>query len=216
MSNLATKEAKPVEPKKKGFRIRYNSPVILTFAVICSVVMAIGTFMPGFVSAFFTVPGNQQGFNFLSLDLVKLFTHAIGHFDWAHLLGNFSFILLIGPILEEKYGSWPLLLMMCITAGVTGALNVLFFSSGLLGASGVAFMMILLISFTNIKYGEIPLTFILVCFLFLGKEIWAALFEINKTSEFAHIIGGVTGSLFGFVFPDIRNKTKDPIDTIGT
>jgi len=121
----------------------------------------------------------------------------------GHLIGNFSMILLIGPMLEESYGSLALLVMMVITALVTGVLNVLFFTTGLMGASGVAFMMILLASFTNFSRGEIPLTFILVLVLYLGNELFKS-FETGTINYFAHIAGGFCGSLFGFFIPPRR------------
>jgi len=181
-------------------KIKYNAPVILSFALCSTAVVLIGQIVGyQFVLRFFSVPGSGEGFRFLSLNMPRLVSHAIGHSGWAHLLGNFTFILLIGPILEEKYGSGPLFLMMVVTALATGILNVLFFPSGLMGASGIVFMLILLISFTNIKVGEIPLTFILVVLLFLIKEI-LNMFESNNISEFAHILGGLFGALFGFLF----------------
>jgi membrane associated rhomboid family serine protease len=87
--------------------------------------------------------------------------------------------------------------MMLVTALVTGLLNILFFHTGLLGASGIVFMLILLVSFTNSKSGEIPLTFILIALLFIGKEILQSL-QSDQISQFAHIIGGICGSVFGF------------------
>jgi rhomboid protease GluP len=101
-------------------------------------------------------------------------------------------------MVEEKYRSVPLLKMMLVTALVTGLLNAAFFTTGLLGASGLAFMLILLASFTNHKEGELPLTFVLVVILFLAKEAVQA-FAQDDISQFAHIIGGVCGSLFGFL-----------------
>ncbi len=115
-------------------------------------------------------------------------------------MGNFAFILLLGPILEEKYGSASLAIMIVVTAVVTGLLNILFLPTGLLGASGVVFMMILLSSFTNIRQGGIPLTFILIVVLFLAQEIANSLRE-DSVSQFAHISGGIIGSLFGFLRP---------------
>jgi len=115
-------------------------------------------------------------------------------------MGNFAFVLLLGPILEEKYGSGSLLFMMLITAFVTGLLNVLVMNTGLLGASGIVFMMILLVSFTNIRSGEIPLTFILIVALYLTREIVNAVRQ-DTISQFAHIVGGICGSLFGFMRP---------------
>jgi rhomboid protease GluP len=175
--------------------IRYNAPVTLTFALISTGVLAVDRlFGLGIIPRFFSIPGR----GFLGIEGVfRLFTHVAGHYNWTHLLSNFTFILLLGPSLEEKYGSGSILFMILTTAFVTGILNILFFSTGLLGASGVVFMMILLISFTNIKRGDIPLTFILVVVLFLAREIINS-FETNTISEFAHIMGGIIGSLFGF------------------
>jgi len=130
--------------------------------------------------------------------VLSLVSHVIGHASLNHLLGNMTFILLLGPIIEEKYGSRFTLFMIVITALVTGLLNVSFFDTGLLGASGIVFMLILLVSFTNVKKGEIPLTFILVALLFVGKEVLDSI-GTDQVSQFAHIIGGACGSLFGFL-----------------
>jgi membrane associated rhomboid family serine protease len=189
-------------------RIRYNAPVVLTFAFACVVVLILSqTLFGNLTPLWFRVPG-RGGFYPGSLrSWVTLFTHVMGHAGWTHLLSNFSFILLIGPILEEHYGSPRLLFMMAVTALVTGVLNVLFFSRNLLGASGIAFMMILLISFTNFTKGEIPLTFILILLLYLGRELVNS-FGSNNISEFAHIVGGFCGCLFGFYGRTSRAKVS--------
>ena len=185
-------------------KIRYNAPTVLTFAFISAAVLTLSqTLEPSLTVQWFAVPG-RTGFHAGSLRCwITLFTHVLGHKDWSHLISNFTFILLIGPILEEMYGSASLAIMICITAFVTGALNVLFFSTGLLGASGVVFMMILLVSFTNFNKGEIPLTFILVLVLYLGKELFDSFRGLfgpgDDISQFAHIAGGFIGSLFGFL-----------------
>jgi membrane associated rhomboid family serine protease len=177
-------------------RPTYNSPVILTFALAACVIMAADGIAGGRLTPnlFATYPGFQWT---SPLFYLRLISHVLGHKNWAHVTANFSVILLIGPILEEKYGSASLIKMMLITALVTGLLNAAFFTTGLLGASGLAFMMILLVSFTNHKEGEIPLTFVLVVALFLAKEAVQA-FSQDDISQFAHIIGGICGSLFGF------------------
>jgi membrane associated rhomboid family serine protease len=154
-------------------------------------------FFPNLIKEWFLVQGRND---FHAGDLknwVTILTHVMGHAHWAHLISNLTLILLIGPMLEERYGSLPLLLMMVITALVTGILNILFFPTGLMGASGIVFMMILLSSFTNFSHGEIPLTFILVLILYLGVQIFSQSNESN-ISHFAHIIGGLCGSFFGF------------------
>jgi rhomboid protease GluP len=57
--------------------------------------------------------------------------------------------------------------------------------------------LILLVSFTNVSSGEIPVTFILVALLFVGKELLQSV-EVNQIAESAHIVGGICGSIFGF------------------
>ncbi|MEL6132320.1 MAG: rhomboid family intramembrane serine protease [Bacteroidota bacterium] len=166
--------------------------------------MAIETFTPFSIMDYFTVYSEIKLAD--PVWYFRLFSHVLGHGNWEHFFGNFALILLVGPILEEKYGSRDVLLMIVLTALTTGLLHVLFFANaGLLGASGIAFMMILLASFTNAK-GGIPLTFILVVILYLGREIMA-IFAEDNISQFAHIIGGVLGGAFGFLLEG-NNRRK--------
>ncbi|MFN3560692.1 MAG: rhomboid family intramembrane serine protease [Chloroherpetonaceae bacterium] len=180
-------------------KITYNAPVVLTFTFLCVGVMVVSSITGGwFAKTFCATMPNQSWLN--PLTYLRLFSHILGHADWTHLLSNFSFILLLGGLLEEKYGSESLLIQILITAFVTAILNNIFFSTGLMGASGVVFMMILLSSFVNFRQGEIPLTFILVVLLYLGREVISS-FEQNNISEFAHILGGICGAVFGFFRP---------------
>ena len=191
-------------------KITYNSPVILTFALLCTSVMIINeSYMQGIMYAFFSVVPDMNYQNPISY--FRLASHVVGHGGWEHLVGNFTFILLLGPMLEEKFGSFNLFLMMLITAVVTGLLNVTFFNTGLLGASGIVFMFILLSSLTNFRASHIPLTFILVVALFLGKEILMAL-ETDNISQFAHIIGGICGCVFGYLFAKPKIQEQDYIE----
>jgi membrane associated rhomboid family serine protease len=186
-------------------RIRYNAPVTLTFTLICALLLALDSLLQtNIIPALFTVPGRGMFDAGRISSYFRLISHVAGHSSWTHLLNNFAFILLLGPILEEKYGSPTLTAMILLTALTTGILNLLFFRTGLLGASGIVFMMILLVSFTNIRTGEIPLTFILVVILYLVREIFATFTNSDTISEFAHIIGGLCGSLFGFFRPGKR------------
>ena len=102
--------------------------------------------------------------------------------------------------------------MISITAFVTGVLNACFTSTGLLGASGIAFMMILLSSFTTISKNQIPLTFILIVLLYMGKEIFTGI-KSNNISSMAHIVGGLCGSMFGFIGSSSRRTTSKAAKT---
>src|SRR5690606_16637956 len=122
---------------------------------------------------------------------------------------NFSVILLIGPILEEKHGSRALLVMIVATTLITGVLNTVFFNTGLMGASGVVFMMILLGSFANHRPGEIPLTLLLVIGIYLAGEVSTVVRgEEDGVSHFAHILGGLCGTVFGFWKPAATTGKK--------
>ena len=187
-------------------KLEYNSPLILTFTLIAATVMIVDTVFSGFTGSFFAFPGT---FNFSApLDYFRLFSYTAGHANWPHLLGNFSIILLIGPILEEKYGSADLLFMMTITALVSSTLSILLFDNGGLGASGIVFMLIMLSSFANFRAGTIPMTFVLVALLWLGQEVVNA-FSNDNISQFGHIVGGIVGGLFGFKLAGVRaNKLE--------
>lgn len=180
-------------------RISYNAPITLSFALLSTVVLILDMLFGRTLTATVFSVGATMDFS-NPLEYFRLAAHIAGHADWNHLMSNFAFILLLGPILEEKYGSANLIVMMLITALITGVLNVLFLSTGLMGASGIVFMMILLVSFTNFRKGEIPLTFILIVALYLTREILAAV-QTDGISQFAHILGGVCGSMFGFLKP---------------
>lgn len=182
-------------------KIKYNAPTTLSFTFLSGIVLLLsGTIVPGLTQNWFSTPAPFHA-NLIQ-DYIKLFSHVLGHVDIEHFLSNFSFILLLGPILEASYGSLGLLLMIFVTALVTGVLNVFLFPSTiLLGASGVVFMMILLASFTNFNKGEIPLTFILIMVIYLGREVWSALANKDNISQFAHVLGGMVGGFFGFIKP---------------
>jgi membrane associated rhomboid family serine protease len=175
--------------------IRYNSPVILSFALICTAIYFLNVASGDAVMPYLVVGTSISASSPASI--LTLFSHILGHVSLEHLLGNMTFVLLVGPIIEEKYGSFNTLVMILATALITGLLNIFFFNTGLVGASGIVFMLILLASFTNVESGQIPLTFILVALLFIGKEVIQSL-NADQVSQFAHIIGGVCGSIFGF------------------
>ena len=184
--------------------IRYNAPVVISFAIISAVVLLINQYLlQGLVAAWFSVSAN---FNPNSVRCwITLASHVIGNTGWNQFLSNFAFILLLGPILEESYSSWSLVVMIILTALVTAVLNILVFKTVLMGGGGVVFMMILLASFANFTKGELPLSFILVLLIYLGREFLYA-FDTGNINEFAHIAGGFCGSLFGFFKPGRRSS----------
>ncbi len=183
--------------KKYKIQIVYNSPAVLTFAVICLVSLLLDQLTAGWSNYYvFSVYRSSL---LDPLFYVRLFGHVLGHASWSHLYNNILYILILGPMLEEKYGSKNIILLILLTAFITGLVNVTFFPNTiLLGASGVVFAFILLSSITSIRSGEIPLTFIIVSVIYIGGQIADAVLLKDSVSQLSHILGGITGCVFGY------------------
>lgn len=184
--------------EKRKWHITYNAPVTLTFSIICVAALLLNLITKGVSNQLLFMTYRHR----LSdpLTWLRLFTHTMGHASWDHLLGNLSLILLLGPLLEEKYGSKRLAIIFAVTAVVTGITNnLLFANAGLLGASGIVFALILLSSITSYRQGEIPLTFILVAAIYLGGQIYSIFFVSDNISNLTHLVGGIVGAILGFI-----------------
>ncbi|MBR3307179.1 MAG: rhomboid family intramembrane serine protease [Lachnospiraceae bacterium] len=191
--------------KSKKFKVTFNAPVVLSIVGI-SFVATLLNYITGGASGkllFMTYRSPLLS----PLTWLRAFTHIFGHADWAHLVGNMSYLLLLGPMLEEKYGSRTLAVVVAITAVVTSLVNYIFFPSvALCGASGVVFAFILMSSFTSFKEGEIPLTFILVAVFFIGQQIIEGITVRDNISNVAHIVGGIVGGILGYGL-NVRTKS---------
>lgn len=71
-----------------------------------------------------------------------------------------------------------------------------------MGASGVVFAFILLSSMTGFRSREIPMTFIIVAVVYLGGQIYDGLFVKDNVSQLTHIVGGLVGSILGYIGAD--------------
>lgn len=193
----------------KNLRITYNAPVTLTFALVSALILLIDTLFlnNNLIPAIFTAPSNSTFHFNQPLDYFRLILHIFGHSDWNHLISNMAFILLLGPMLEERYGSRILSLMMIVTSLVTGVLNACFSTFPMVGSSDIAFMMILLASFTSLSKNEIPLSFILILILYIGREIVTHQ-QKDNIAIIAHIAGGLCGSLFAFLATPKQKATS--------
>ncbi len=176
--------------------LQYNSPVVLTFFFISFFVLILNKITKGITNTLLF--STYRSSIFSPLTYIRLFTHCLGHMNWSHFMNNFLYILLIGPMLEEKYGSINILIMILITALVTGIINSIIGKYQLLGASGMVFMFIILSSLVNIQSGKIPITLILIFIFYIANEIIAGIFKKDKVSHLGHIIGAICGCIYGF------------------
>ena len=133
----------------------------------------------------------------------------LGHSGYSHYISNMLLLLIVGPAMEEKYGSRNMLIFLAVTALVTGLSQFLFFpNSALMGASGIVFMLIMLSSLAGAQAGAIPVTLILVAVLYLGGEILDGLRQTDQISQLTHIIGGLCGIAFGFLARPGKRRRK--------
>jgi len=187
----------------RGLKFEFNAPVTLGFVGICLAAMVANILTGGAANhLLFTV----YSASFLNpLTWFRLVGHSFGHMDWNHLINNMMMILLLGPMLEEKYGSGDLAIVILVTAVLEGLVYCLLLpGQALLGASGVVFAMILLSSITRTRDDAIPVTFLLVAILYIGREVWQGLTLNDNISHLGHIMGGAIGAALGFALKKAR------------
>ena len=190
---------------KRRIVIRFNAPVILSFALLSLLALVLGNLTNGATTyRYFSVYRSSLSD---PLTYIRFFGHVLGHAGYDHYMGNMLLLLLVGPGIEEKYGHMTTALCIAVTALVTGLVQFIFFpATALLGASGIVFMMIVLSSFTEMGKEGIPITLILVVVFYLGGELMDGLSALDNVSQLTHIVGGICGLVFGFTIQKRRRR----------
>ena len=176
--------------------INYNSFITLTIFFISLVIVGINYITDGKANKYLF--STKRGSLLNPMTYIRFFTHILGHSDFKHFSNNYLKILILGPLIEEKYGSELFLLMILITAFITGIVNFIKTDVSLRGASNISFMPTVLSAFVNLTSNQIPLTLILVIIFYVTDEIK----DMNKDDNIAHyghLTGAVCGSVFGFI-----------------
>ena len=136
--------------KKRSITILYNSPVILTFALLSLLALGLGKLTDGWTTQNLFCVYRSSLANWLTYP--RFFLHVLGHPDFAAYCSNIVMLLVVGPMAEERFGGKRILLAITLTALVTGLVLWFFFpNSALMGASGVVFMLIVLASFAGMR-----------------------------------------------------------------
>ncbi|MBO4358200.1 MAG: rhomboid family intramembrane serine protease [Erysipelotrichaceae bacterium] len=183
--------------KRKRFSIYFNAPITLGFVAICVIAYGL-SYLTADLSTVMVF--STYGSSLLNpMTYVRLICHVFGHNSFNHLASNMMYILLLGPMLEEKYHD-RLITVIVTTALVTGIVhNIIQPDIMLLGASGVVFAFILLASITG-KENGIPITLILAAAIWIGQEIYNGMTEADNISQITHIIGGLSGTVLGLIY----------------
>lgn len=175
----------------------YNAVVTLTYFVVCFIVLCLNYLTSGATNDWFTCK-RRSAWNIKTY--LCLITHAFGHADWDHLSKNFLMIFLVGPLIEEKYGSTTFLVMILVTAILSGIVNLIFSNRGCIGASCVVYMLIVLSSCVNLSENKIPLTLVMIMIFYVVDEVRKMFFgKKDGISHIGHVSGAVCGVVFGFL-----------------
>ena len=201
--------------KKKlniNLKLSYDAPVTLTFVIICAILFLLNTFVikGDAMAKTLSSPTSQGG----SLPFIvsqpasyfRLLLYIFGSGDGAILITNLILIMLLGPAMEERYGSVIIGIMMFVSALFSGVLNACFCTESLAGAVPVVSMMIFLNAFMSFSKKKFPLSFAAVMVLFVVLEAFSGLGAIRII---ICIAGGLCGSLFAFLTsPKARAEKK--------
>ena len=112
----------------RPLRLQYNAPVVLTFSLLSLGALIFGMLTGGgstrLLFCVYRAPLTDP------LTYVRMFTHVLGHANYTHFIGNIMLLLVIGPPLEEKYGSRRLLGCVVLTALISGLVQFLLRPAG--------------------------------------------------------------------------------------
>lgn len=180
----------------KSSIIVINAPVTIVFSLLSFAVWglyALGILNP--YLPFFILEGSTFKWDNYS-DYFSLILYPFMHTSADHLMNNMMYILLLGPMLEERYGFKSFLLMIVSTSLIIGLAFILVKNPPSMGSSGIAFMMIILSSFTHFHLRKIPMSFILIFGLYIVREM-IGFGSPDNVSRVGHIVGGLCGAGFG-------------------
>ncbi|MBS7294836.1 MAG: rhomboid family intramembrane serine protease [Treponema sp.] len=201
--------------KKISLKFSYDAPVSLSMAILIIVLFIIDTLIikKPVISQFLQAPTVAAGsapFAFSSVRaLFGIVFHIFSYFDFNQLLCDLIFIMLLGPFMEERYGSIIIGIMIFVASLFSGVLNACFCSFPSSGAPCIVFMLILLDAMMNISKKKISASSIAVLLLFIVR-----LYIVKNQNGIIDVIiviaGGLCGSLFAFIAsPKARKARKE-------
>ena len=219
---------------KLNLKISYDAPVTLSFVIICAILFILNNFVikNGLLENFLASPTTQGGaLPFMvkePLSYLRLLLYIFGAGNGgagvlnagagiagvatgAVLLTNLILIMLLGPAMEERYGSVIIGIMIFVSGLFAGVLNACFCVTSLVGAVPVVCMMIFLNAFMSFSKKTFPLSFAAVIVLFVFLEIFNGAGAVKIV---ICIAGGLCGSLFAFLTsPKVKAVKKSSGDS---
>ena len=212
--------------KKKfnlNIKVAYDAPVTLTFVIICAIIFLLNMLMAkggkslgleNYLASPTTQTGVMPFIPSAPVSYVRLLFYIFGSGAAGNavaggaslLFTNLILIMLLGPAMEERYGSAIIGIMIFVSALFSGVLNACFCQTSLVGAVPVVSMMIFLNAFMSFSKKKFPLSFAAVMVLFVLLQIFSG---AGAVQIIICIAGGLCGSLFAFLTsPKMKAEKK--------
>ena len=199
--------------KKLKLKFVYDAPVMLTFALAVLVIFVLDTFVVKgkLAEKWLLSPTSAEGslpFAFSDFtSIFRLFLHVLGGRDIPFLICNLIFIRLLGPEMEERYGSVIIGIMIFVAALFSGVLNACFCKIPVSGSEPVVFMLILRCAMMHLSRSTVSASALVVIILF------AVMLVLRKNPNgvvgvVITLAGGLCGSLFAFLTSPKARKAK--------
>ncbi len=202
---------------KKSFKLIYDSPVAVSFVLLSLLLYVLDSFaLKGKLGAFFSVP---SPFNFSKpIMYFSLVFHVFANDTWQHFFVDSLMIMILGSVLEERYGSSFLGVMIFISCLVSGVLSVCAHAHGIQGASEVVFTLIILSAMSLLLKKQLSCTWILIFVFYIAygvsgiaspnSSLSSSGFFQKSIPVFISFVGGVCGSLFGLLACPKKRASK--------
>lgn len=201
--------------KKFSLSVSYDAPVTLTFSLISLLVFIIFQVILKSKNGIITIgaptmSGGESPFVFANpLCYFRMIIHVFSAETFAVLISNLMILLLLGPVLEEYYGSVIVGIMMIVSALLSGVLNACFCKHSATGSESIVFMLILLNGFISVNKKKIPLASVFVLILFIVGQCKNGVSD-GLIIMITNIAGGLCGSLLAFMAsPKVRATKKN-------
>ena len=196
----------------KKLQLVFNSPVILISSLITLLVFILqNTAIPNLIEIIAssnTASLTEQAFSPINpMHYVRLFTLIFGHYNMQTLCINLAIILLLGPRVEERFGTILVFIMFAITSFVAGILSVLFLENSICGLDGIALLLVILTLFECASLKEIYFSYIILLAVLIANTIVFSI-QQNNFGILLHYAGSLCASLFGFL--DYSEHKKKP------
>jgi membrane associated rhomboid family serine protease len=201
-------------PKRKiNLKFVYDAPVTLSFIIIALLFFIISLIAPKAGIQELLVAPSASGaakFSFTNIkSILGLFLYIFNGKDRLLLFTNLLFVALIGPSMEERYGSFIIGIMMFVSGIFAGVLNACFCKDPMYGCSSIVFMLVLLNALMNFSKNKITGTALSMLILFILREAFIENHPNKALGVIIVLAGGLCGSLFAFLTsPKARSERK--------